>query len=97
MSVSASRKGDTALVSATNLDPEAPRTIRLDLRGASVEVGSARVLTAGALDAHNTPEAPDAVTPIAFSDWSLVNGVLELVLPRSAYVTASLELDAAAN
>lgn len=97
VSVSASRKGDTVLISATNLDPTAPHTIRLDLRGAPAAVDGARVLTADALDACNTPEAPDAVSPAAFSGWSLAEGVLELVIPRAAYVTVSLGLEPTTN
>ncbi|WP_103061725.1 alpha-N-arabinofuranosidase [Actinomyces qiguomingii] len=92
VSVSASRKEGSALISATNLDAETAHTIRLDLRGAAAAVDRMLVLTADALDAHNTPGAPDTVKPVVFSDWSLCNGVLELVLPRAGYVTASLEL-----
>jgi len=62
------------------------------LRGAVARVARTQVLTADALDVHNTPEAPDAVVPVAFSDWSLADGILELVLPHAAYVTMSLEL-----
>ncbi|MDO4901924.1 alpha-L-arabinofuranosidase C-terminal domain-containing protein [Actinomyces sp.] len=92
VSVSASRKRGAALISATNLDADAAHTVRLDLRGAPVRVARAKVLTADALDAHNTPEAPDVVVPVTFSDWSLTGGVLEMSLPRAAYVAVSLEL-----
>jgi alpha-N-arabinofuranosidase len=55
VSASASVKGDTALVSLSNLDTDADRTVVLDLRGRDVVGHTARVLTAPALDAHNTP------------------------------------------
>ncbi|MDU0348702.1 alpha-L-arabinofuranosidase C-terminal domain-containing protein, partial [Actinomyces sp. MRS3W] len=92
VSVSASRTQTTALISATNLDADAAHTIRLDLRGVPAKVDSALVLTAAELDARNTPEAPDAVVPVAFNDWRMADGVVELALPRASYVTVSLTL-----
>lgn len=92
LSVSASRQGDSALVSATNLDPIAEHSVSLDLRGARIGGVSAQILTAGELDAHNTVEDPEAVAPQPFSDVVLDGDLLTVVLPRASYVTVALEL-----
>jgi len=63
VSVSASQKHGRALFSLTNLDAEAPVTVRLALRGTTRGAPTARLLTADAPQAHNTPAQLDAVAP----------------------------------
>ncbi|MGQ7294892.1 alpha-N-arabinofuranosidase [Quadrisphaera sp. KR29] len=92
VSVSASTKDGAALVSLTNLDADAPVTVRLDLRGASVGEPTARLLTADALQAHNTPEHIDAVAPRAFDGARVEDGVLVVDLPAHSFATVSLPL-----
>ena len=92
VSASASVKGDTALVSLSNLDAETDRTLVLDLRGRDVVGHTARVLTAKALDAHNTPEQLDAVAPTDHAGVGPHPRGLEVDLPAHSYVTVALEL-----
>ncbi|GEA82955.1 alpha-N-arabinofuranosidase [Cellulomonas sp. A375-1] len=92
VSASASVKGDTALVSLSNLDIDADRTVVLDLRGRDVVGYEARVLTAPVLDAHNTPEHLDAVAPTAHHGVRPHARGLEVDLPAHSYVTVSLGL-----
>ena len=58
LSMSASTKDGTALLSLTNLDAESERIVEVDLRGGAFEVGRARVLTADQLADHNTAGGP---------------------------------------
>ncbi|WP_243229590.1 alpha-N-arabinofuranosidase [Microbacterium sp. CIAB417] len=92
LSASASTKDGTALVSLSNLDADRPRTVVLDLRGAAVTGFSGRVLTADSVSAHNTPENPDAVTPVVLDAIRRHERGLEIDLPAHAYATVSLEL-----
>jgi len=92
VSASASTKGDSALVSLTNLDAEQGRTVVLDLRGRNVVGRSARVLTAGALEAHNTVGEPQAVAPVVHDGIRQHEAGLEVDLPAHSYVTVSLDL-----
>jgi len=92
VSASASVRGDEALVSLSNLDADRPRSLVLDLRGRSVEGFSARALTAGALNAHNTPDEPDAVAPAAHDGVRRHERGLEVDLPPHSYVTIALDL-----
>jgi alpha-L-arabinofuranosidase len=64
----------------------------LDLRGRDVVGHTARVLTAPALDTHNTPEHLDAVAPTGHAGVRLHPRGLEVDLPAHSYVTVSLDL-----
>jgi alpha-N-arabinofuranosidase len=92
LSASASTNGDTALVSLSNLDADEPLHLVLDLRGREVVGHSARVLTAPALNARNTPGEPAAVAPASFEGVRPHAHGLELELPPHSYVTVSLTL-----
>ncbi|WP_418275529.1 alpha-N-arabinofuranosidase [Isoptericola jiangsuensis] len=92
VSASASVKGDTALVSLSNLDADAERTVVLDLRGREVTGHTATVLTAADTAAHNTPDAPDAVAPVALESVRPHELGLEVTLPAHSYATVSLDL-----
>jgi len=92
LSASASTTGDTALVSLSNLAADEPLTLVLDLRGREVMGSSARLLTAATLQTHNTPERPEAVTPVTFDGVRTHPRGLEVELPPHSYVTVSLTL-----
>jgi alpha-N-arabinofuranosidase len=49
------------------------------------------VLTAPAVDAHNTFAAPDAVKPAAFTGAKLQGGTLDLALPARSVVVLTLK------
>jgi alpha-N-arabinofuranosidase len=91
--VSASASRDSAgriHVTLVNLDPDGPRTIAADLRGVTVSAVSGRVLTADAMNAHNTFEHPDAVRPEPFRGARLSGGRLIVELPAKSVVALEL-------
>jgi alpha-L-arabinofuranosidase len=92
VSASASTKDGTALVSLTNLDADQARTVVLDLRGRDVAGHTARVLTADALNAHNTPERPAAVAPVVLEAVRKHQRGLEVELPAHSYATVEVTL-----
>ncbi|MDH6696949.1 alpha-L-arabinofuranosidase C-terminal domain-containing protein [Streptomyces griseoviridis] len=94
VSASASVKDGSLLVSLTNLDAERPVEVRLDLRGGTVGAPEARLLTAGRLQDHNTPEADATVAPQAFEGVRSVDGGLTLTLPPHAFLTVRAPLTA---
>jgi alpha-N-arabinofuranosidase len=49
------------------------------------------ILTASALDAHNTFENPDAVHPIRFTGATLKSGQLSLTLPAKSVAVLNVE------
>ncbi|GAB3168445.1 alpha-L-arabinofuranosidase C-terminal domain-containing protein [Myceligenerans halotolerans] len=92
VSVTASTRDDGALVSLSNLDAAEPREVVLDLRGRTAEWTGARILTAPALQSHNTPDAPSAVAPAPFDGVREHPRGLLVELPPHSYVTTELRL-----
>ncbi|GAA2000862.1 alpha-N-arabinofuranosidase [Microbacterium ulmi] len=91
-SASASTRGDTALVSLSNLDAGAPLTVALDLRGRAVADVAATVLTAPTIQSHNTGDDPDAVAPAPLDSVRRTPQSVEVVLPPHSYTTLALAL-----
>ena len=95
VSASASVRGDTTLVSVSNLDIDAEHSVEFDLRGRAVRGVTARILASGAASDHNTGDAPDTVRPARFEGAAVEGGRLRLTLPASSFVTVELALEAA--
>jgi alpha-N-arabinofuranosidase len=76
----------------SNLDAGSARTVVLDLRGRAVTGHAARLLSAPSLQTHNTPEEPDAVSPVAHAGIREHAHGLEVDLPAHSYVTVELQL-----
>ncbi|OPZ19070.1 MAG: Intracellular exo-alpha-L-arabinofuranosidase 2 [candidate division BRC1 bacterium ADurb.BinA364] len=92
ISASASLGGEgRILVTLCNLNASKPLELKCELRGATVSKAQGRILTAGALDAHNTFEAPDAVRPAEFAEFKIDGAGLAIQLPaRSAVAIEAL-------
>ncbi|WP_433364518.1 beta-galactosidase [Actinoplanes sp. CA-142083] len=88
----ASRRDGQVLISLTNLDADQGLAVELHLRGARLGHPTAAVLTADALNAHNTPQNPDTVRPRPLDDVRIEDGVLCVRLPRHAFATVALPL-----
>jgi alpha-N-arabinofuranosidase len=73
-----------------NLDPRREAVVTADVTGVQVKGASGRVLTAKAMDAHNTVDAPEAVKPAAFSA-KRSGGKLVLRLPPKSVAVVALE------
>lgn len=91
ISASASRKGDQALVSLSNLDADAPLDVVLDLRGAEVTAVSGRLLTGSDRSAHNTAQHPDAVAPTTLPIEAAECGA-RVVLPPHSFATVAISV-----
>ena len=73
-----------------NLQPEQGARVTVKLVGGPVGNVAEQVLTASALDAYNTFDAPDHVRPAPFTAFEMKNGVLTLDLPAKSVVVLSL-------
>ena len=62
----------------------------MKLAGLAPKAVAGRVLTATAMDAHNTFEAPNAVQPAAFGGASVRGDTLEVKLPAKSVVVLAL-------
>jgi alpha-N-arabinofuranosidase len=94
VSASASRDGQGRIhLSLTNLDPNRALSVSADLRGGGAQLSrvSGRVLTADAMNAHNTFDRPDAVQPRPFDAARLAGDTLTLDLPAKSIVVLELQ------
>ncbi len=93
VSASATRAADKSAVhlSLANTSPSQPVTVTVALKGLAAASVSGRVLTAPAMNAHNTFAAPDTVQPSAFDGASLKGETLEVRLPAKAVVVLTLK------
>jgi alpha-N-arabinofuranosidase len=91
VSVSAARTANGATVVAlVNLDPGKATSVSVALTGAVPTQASGDILTAAAMDARNTFDAPDAIHPVPFTGASLAAGKLSLTLPPKSVVVLTL-------
>ncbi|WP_311271133.1 alpha-L-arabinofuranosidase C-terminal domain-containing protein [Sphingobium sp. WCS2017Hpa-17] len=78
-------------VGLSNLDPNQPNTVTMKLDGLSVKAVSGRVLTAAAINAYNTFDAPETVHPAPFSGAQVSHGILTVTLPPKSITVLDLE------
>jgi len=92
VSASASRLASSGAVtlSLVNADPHRLAALECTLAGVVAESVRARVLTAEAMNAHNTFDAPQTVAPAAFGDASLEGELLRVTLPPRSVVVLEL-------
>ncbi|MBW3552195.1 MAG: alpha-N-arabinofuranosidase, partial [Gemmatimonadetes bacterium] len=91
VSASASRDENGAIhITLVNLDPTRARTIDVVMRGANVSRVSGRILTADAMNAHNTFERPNTVRPAEFRGARLSGNDLRVQLPSKSVVLLEL-------
>jgi alpha-N-arabinofuranosidase len=92
LSVSAARIGGGGIALAlVNLDPHRGASISTTVTGAEIKKVSGSVLTAAAMDARNTFEAPQLVEPKPFAGTKLNRGKLDIVMPPKSVVVLKLE------
>jgi alpha-N-arabinofuranosidase len=77
-------------LSLCNLDPAHAAELTGELRGASSTSVSGRILTAEAMNAHNTFDAPNAVAPTDFGDFTLAGDGLAMRLPARSVVVLEI-------
>jgi alpha-N-arabinofuranosidase len=93
VSASATRAADGSAIhlSLANTSPVQATTLSVKLTGLTPKSVAGRLLTAAAMNAHNTFDAPDAVKPVAFDGASLKGDTLEVRLPAKSVVVLALK------
>jgi len=92
ISMSASTREETALISLSHLAVDADCTVSIDLRGRGATVSRARVLTGDDASAFNDAATPDRVAPRAL-DAVLRDGMLTVTMPPHSFATVELRLE----
>ena len=91
--VSATASRDTTgkvHLSLVNVDPHRPAQLVVHIPGLSAARVDGRVLTAAAMDAHNSFDQPDVVKPARFTGAKLERNDLTLILPVQSVVVLEL-------
>ena len=90
VSASASLGEDGAItLSLVNTDPNQPIPVKADI-GKRLGAPVGRILTAGAVNSHNTFAEPESVCPQPFADFTAKSGKLEITLPPRSVVVLTL-------
>jgi alpha-N-arabinofuranosidase len=92
VSASATRSADgkTVYLSLANTTPAQAVPLTVTLAGFSPGTAAGRLLTAPAMQTHNTFAAPDTVRPVPFEGVKLAAGTLTLTLPAKSVVVVEL-------
>ena len=77
-------------ISLCNLDPDKEAEIDCDLRGANASTISGRILTSGVMNAHNTFDEPNAITPSEFTGAQLTEYGFSAKLPAKSVVVVAI-------
>lgn len=78
-------------ISLTNIDPNQARTVEIELEDMdAVNVSAARILTADAMNAHNTFDEPNNLVPTDFEGARVEDGKLIVDMPAKSLVTLTL-------
>jgi len=92
LSVSASRDGEGKVhISLCNLDPDQAASVSCELRGMDPTRTTGRVLSAEAINAHNTFDQPEAVKPVAFDGATLTDNGLLIDLPAKSVTVLEIQ------
>ena len=78
-------------LSLVNCDPNRAIAVDCRLAGVAARTVNGRVLTAGAMDAHNTFAQPDAVKPTRFDGAQIAADTLKVTLPPKSVVILELK------
>jgi alpha-N-arabinofuranosidase len=90
VSASAARGADGRLhVALVNIDPVRAQDVSISITGAAPRKMSGEILTADAMDAHNTFDAPAALQPSAFNGAKLGGGIVRLRIPAKSVIVLS--------
>jgi alpha-N-arabinofuranosidase len=92
VSASATRApdGQTVHLSLVNTNPGQAAAVAVTLTGIAPSSATARLLTAPAMQAHNTFAAPDTVKPVAFDGVTLSAGSVTVRLPAKSVAVIEL-------
>lgn len=91
ISVSAAKgKDGKTWLALVNTNPREAKSLNLSVKGQSVQRATGRVLTATAMDAHNTFDNPSNVKPVDYTAEA-ANGRLTLNLPPKAVMVVAVE------
>jgi len=90
LSASAARGTDGRIhIALANMDLHEGSHLSIKVEGASPRAFTGQILTAAAMDAHNTFDNPEAVKPAALKNLRARNGVVQIDVPPKSIIVLS--------
>ncbi|RST32242.1 alpha-N-arabinofuranosidase [Sphingomonas ginkgonis] len=83
-------KAGVVHIALANADPNRPAPVTTSLTGVSATMASGQILTAPAMTALNSFDAPNTVHPAAFEGARITGGTLSVTLPPKSVVVLEL-------
>lgn len=77
-------------VALVNLDPNRAMPATISMTGLQATQATGRIVTAAAMDAHNSIDRPDTVTPQPFTGARVAESVLSVTLPAKSVLVLDL-------
>ena len=91
ISLSAAKTASGSIaVALVNLNPNHPIAVSIAIPSVSLSQVNGTLLTAAAIDAHNTFENPDLVHPVAFNAATIAGHALSLSMPAKSIIVLIL-------
>jgi alpha-N-arabinofuranosidase len=84
-------KSGEIYISICNLNPNEPADLECSLQGYKAQKVTGRVLTAEAMNAHNTFENPDVIKPAEFSGAQIKDDKIVATIPSKSVVVLAVE------
>jgi alpha-N-arabinofuranosidase len=78
-------------ITICNLNPNEPADLECSLQGYKAQKVTGRILTAEAMNAHNTFENPDAVKPADFSGAEIKDDKIVAAIPSKSVIVLTVE------
>ena len=84
-------ESDVVNISISNLDPNNIATVSIEVRGKSIRSARGRTLTAGSVNAHNTFQEPDMISPKSTDNIAVNDNTLTVTLPAKSFTVITLD------
>jgi alpha-N-arabinofuranosidase len=90
MSMSVARGADgRLLIAMANFDAHEATRVKFEVTGAAPRGFTGRILTAAAIDAHNTFDKPETVKPMGFKGARVLQGAIQVEVPARSIIVLS--------
>jgi alpha-N-arabinofuranosidase len=92
ISISASKDSSGIMhISAVNIDAQKEQHVKIKVAGMKISQVSGRILKSPRLQDHNTFESPDKVKPVSFTEFTVKDENIEIVIPPFSVIVLEVK------
>ena len=78
-------------ISAVNIDAQKEQHVKIKVAGMKISQVSGRILKSTRLQDHNTFESPDKVKPVSFTEFTVKDENIEIVIPPFSVIVLEVK------